>query len=174
MPSGRGWVPSSATRWTQRSRASRTILSYTRSATEERGVRFYDDFPTFFGIDRTTPSWWSSRLRSRQARSPFYPRSTSQAHLNSRRRRRGDFLGARHAGLRIGCIFCLAPPRFAESPCRNIEYFCLRKALRNQQVVGSSPTAGSRNSTTHATASTTLDSSYRSCAVAFERMPSGW
>jgi len=98
------------------------------------------------------------RLRSRQARSPFYPRSTSQGHLNSRRRRRGDFLGARHAGLRIGCIFCLAPPRFAESPCRNIEYFCLRKALRNQQVVGSSPTAGSRNSTTHATASTTLDS----------------
>ena len=60
MPSGRGWVPSSATRWTQRSRASRTILSYTRSATEERGVRSYDDFLTFSGIDRTTPSWWSS------------------------------------------------------------------------------------------------------------------
>ena len=41
-------------------RVANNPLIYTRSATEERGVRSYDDFPTFSGIDRTTPSWWSS------------------------------------------------------------------------------------------------------------------
>ena len=47
--------------------------------------------------------------------------------------------------LQLGCSSRRDLPRFAVSRSRNIEYFWLTRALRNQQVAGSSPAAGSRN-----------------------------
>ena len=45
--------------------------------------------------------------------------------------------------LHLGCISRRDLPRFAGVRCRNIEDFGVRRALRNQQVAGSSPAAGS-------------------------------
>src|SRR5206468_2961897 len=45
--------------------------------------------------------------------------------------------------LQLGCSSRRDLPRFARSRSRNIEYFWLKRALRNQQVAGSSPAAGS-------------------------------
>jgi hypothetical protein len=88
-------------------------------------VRSYDDFPPFFGIERTTPSWWSSLAFTASA-IPVLSALDFSGAPNAGMPCRGDSYGARHARLQIGCIFCPGLRRFAESRSRNIEYFWLR------------------------------------------------
>ncbi len=45
--------------------------------------------------------------------------------------------------LRIGCISCRVLPRFAGATARRVWNLWITRALRNQQVAGSSPAAGS-------------------------------
>ena len=90
--------------------------------TETHRVLFQQFFSFMLAVDRT-PTATTARNSVRAAWRHYSP---------SNRLR-----------LRIGCIRCHALQRFAESAVRNVCKLRITLALRNQQVAGSSPAAGS-------------------------------